>query len=106
MRILIVAAVVLLTACAPNHPSNADARAAVIERMESSTAGKVDVTEIHALDLSACEPARGEEGVVCQVAMDVVFSFDGEMQRSNEAGPVRFVREGGAWKAYLGKPGA
>ena len=101
MKRLFIAPILLLAACAPNHPSNADARAAMVARMESSKIGEVKVNEVHALDLSGCAPVAGQDGVVCQVAMDVTYLLDGRTQRSQDTGPMRFVREGGTWKAYF-----
>ncbi|WP_146910490.1 hypothetical protein [Arenimonas daejeonensis] len=99
MRYLILPVLLLLAACAPDQPSNADARQAMVERMEASTKASVTGVQVYALDLSGCVPAAGAEGVVCQVALDVGFESQGVQQRSDDTGPMRFVREG-EWKAY------
>lgn len=100
MRRMCLIPVLALAACAADQPTPQQARGAMVERMESSGRFRVKVREIHALDLSACVRATDAEGVVCQVAMDVSFESDGALQRSNDTGPMRFVREAGGWKAY------
>lgn len=89
-----------LAGCATDLPTDEEAGRAMAARMEAASSRAVKVREIHALDLAACVPALGAEGVHCQVAMDVSFELDGALQRSKDLGPMRFVREGGEWKAY------
>jgi hypothetical protein len=89
-----------LAGCAADRPTGEEAGRAMATRMEAASSRAVKVREIHALDLAACVPALGAEGVHCQVSMDVSFELDGSLQRSKDLGPMRFVREGGEWKAY------
>ena len=97
---LAAAAAALLVACAPGPPRESEARAAMTARLEASSKGAVKVDEIHALKLRNCAPAEGAEGMVCELAMDVSLVLDGETIRSQDTGPMRFVREGGEWTAY------
>jgi hypothetical protein len=96
------AALLLLTlaGCAADRPTDEEAGRAMAARMEGAASRSVKVREIHALDLAACVPAIGAEGVHCQVSMDVSFELDGVLQRSKDLGPMRFAREAGQWKAY------
>lgn len=90
----------VLAGCAADQPTSEEAGRAMAARMEAASSRAVKVREIHALNLAACVPALGAEGVHCQVSMDVSFELDGSLQRSKDLGPMRFVREGGEWKAY------
>jgi hypothetical protein len=100
MRRVAVLSLLVLAGCAADQPSREEAGQAMSARMEAAGSRSVKVREIHSLDLSACVPALGAEGVYCQVSMDVSFELDGQLQRSKDLGPMRFAREGGQWKAY------
>lgn len=90
----------LLSGCAPSWPTADQARDALVVRMERPGARQIKVTEVAAFTLSDCrEPHKGP-GVLCAVAMDVRFTVDGQLARSDEAQDVRFVRESGNWVAY------
>lgn len=100
MRRYLLPIPLLLAACAADQPSDQEARQAMVERMEMPRGRQVSVGTVHRFSLDACDRAGQGGGVVCQVTMDVSFTLDGAIQRSDDRGPMRFVREDGRWVAY------
>ena len=94
--------IALLAGCAPSAPTPSQAQKAMVTRMEQTAAQKVEVTGVNAFALGRCRPPEQGAGLLCDVTMDVSFRLDGEVQRSEDAQPMRFVRENGRWVAYPG----
>ena len=103
MRILVAGfclGMLALTACAPATLSTDDARAAMTARMERPGTRVVKVLQIHEFALTECADADGQDGVACNVQMDVAFTVDGAEQRDNATQRMRFARESGKWTAH------
>lgn len=98
--VVLIVAATLLSACAPSTLSTEDARAAMQARMERAGERAVKVLNIHSFELTDCAPAEGQEGVACQVRMDVSFTVNEAPQRDDATQRMRFVRESGRWVAY------
>jgi len=94
-------ALLLLTACAPAaaQPTQSQAQQALVARMERPGAREVRVTEVESFTIKDCRAPEKAQGVLCDVAMAVTFTVDGASMRSDEAQPMRFVREAGRWVA-------
>jgi hypothetical protein len=98
--LLVLTLASLLSACAPAELTEADARTAMQARMERAGERAVKVLEMHSFELTDCAPAEGQEGVACQVRMDVSFTVNEAPQRDDATQRMRFVRESGRWVAY------
>jgi hypothetical protein len=97
---LALAALAMLTACAPSWPTPDQARDALVVRMERPAAREVKVDAVSAFELKDCRVPEKGPGVLCAVSMEVAFTLDGEPMTSADAQEVRFVRESGNWVAY------
>ena len=89
-----------LSGCSSNQPSTAEAQAAIGATFTQVSSGSMTVTGYRGFKLSDCRDAAPADGVVCDLAGEVVLNISGAELVRPIIEPVRFSKANGIWTAH------
>ncbi|MCI1073699.1 hypothetical protein MOQ07_11290 [Stenotrophomonas maltophilia] len=95
-----VIAAVSLSGCSSNQPSVEEAQAAIGATFTQVSSGSMTVTGYRGFKLSDCRDAAPADGVVCDLAGEVVLNISGAELVRPIIEPVRFSKASGIWTAH------
>jgi hypothetical protein len=94
-----VIAAVSLSGCSSNQPSVEEAQAAIGATFTQVSSGSMTVTGYRGFQLSDCRDAAPADGVICDLAGEVVLNISGTELVRPIVEPVRFSKANGIWTA-------
>ncbi|HGM6373750.1 TPA: hypothetical protein ACKP8M_001361 [Stenotrophomonas maltophilia] len=102
VRTVLISAIAALglAACGSNWPSIEEAQAAIGATFTQVSSGSMTVTGYRDFKLSDCRDAAPADGVVCDLAGEVVLNISGTELVRPIIEPVRFSKANGVWTAH------